>query len=154
MAGQLKLELFDAELKGRGSNRVLKVTVDKQGGVTIDDCAKMSRDKQGGVTIDDCAKMSRQLGAVLDVEDFIKGSYTLEVSSPGLNRSLKNEADYKRSIGNMVRIVTIEAIDGENVLIGRLEEIIDGGIRLIPDEKKEVVIEFTNISRARLEIDI
>jgi ribosome maturation factor RimP len=137
-AAQLNLELYDAVLKGRGSNRVLRVTADKE----------------GGITIDDCAHLSRQLGAILDVEDFIRGSYTLEVSSPGLNRQLKTESDYKRSIGKIIRIVTKEAVNDEFLIIGRLEEVTENSIRLIPEGKSDIIIDFINISRSRLEIDI
>lgn len=92
---------------------------------------------------------------MLDVEDFIKGQYTLEVSSPGLNRPLKTIFDYKKSIGKVIRIVTKDAVNNENVIIGRLEEVTENNIGLIAEGKSDILkIDFTNISRAKLEIDI
>ncbi|MBF0472749.1 MAG: ribosome maturation factor RimP [Nitrospirae bacterium] len=135
----MNLELYEAVLMGRGSNRILKVTADKE---------------EGGITIEDCANLSRQLGAVLDVEDFIRGHYTLEVSSPGLNRHLKSEADFIRSIGKNIRIVTKELIADGFVIIGKLAEVNELTIRVTPVDKEDILIDKLNISRARLELDI
>src|SRR6266540_305093 len=71
-------------------------------------------DKVGGVTLDDCTAVNRELAQVLDVEDFIAATYTLEVSSPGLDRPLKSEADYARYTGKLVKIRTFELLPDDD----------------------------------------
>src|ERR1700737_3874509 len=84
------LELVDLEYRREGRGRVLRIYIDKE----------------GGVTVDDCAKVSRELGILLDVHDAIPGSYNLEGSSPGLTRTLKKTRDFERFKGKKVRIKT------------------------------------------------
>jgi len=73
------------------------------------------------VTVDDCEVVSRQVSASLDVHDPVQGRYTLEVSSPGLDRPLRHEADYRRFQGRLAKVVTTEPIDGQSAFAGRLE---------------------------------
>jgi ribosome maturation factor RimP len=88
------LDLVELEYVREGRQMVLRLYIDKV----------------GGVNLDDCASVSRELSAVLDVEEFIDDKFTLEVSSPGLNRPLKKNADYEKSIGRLIKIKTFEAI--------------------------------------------
>src|SRR5512136_2488935 len=88
----LGLELVEVEYRQEGGRMVLRIYVDRV----------------GGVTLDDCAKVSRELDDILDAEDFIRGKYTLEVSSPGLNRQLKKASDFERFVGRLVKIRTFE----------------------------------------------
>ncbi len=135
------LELVSADLIGRGKRALLRVVVDKD----------------GGVTISDCERMSRGLEALLDVEDPIKQSYTLEVSSPGLDRPLVRQKDFERSTGKLARITTTEAIDNSTFLVGRIIDVGQDWIRLQIEkkgEKKDVFIPLNKISKARLEIEI
>jgi len=89
------------------------------------------------------------------VEDPIAGSYTLEVSSPGLDRPLKNPKDFRRNIGKLVRIVTRENIDNRSFFVGRLVEVNGELLRLsVSEGGEEVVIPFDIISNARLEIEL
>ncbi|MGZ6223693.1 MAG: ribosome maturation factor RimP, partial [Syntrophales bacterium] len=92
-------------------------------------------DKEGGVTIDDCSEISKQVGDILDVYDVLPGSYTLEVSSPGLDRPLTRDKDFIKYRGSAVRIKTGEKLDGtknfHGILIDYLEE--DGRKTLIVD---------------------
>ncbi len=90
----LDMELVDLEYKREGKQMVLRLYIDKE----------------GGVTLDDCAIVSRELSAVLDVEDLISGKYVLEVSSPGVNRPLKKAEDYEKYVGKLVKVVTYEVI--------------------------------------------
>ena len=129
-------ELFGIELLGEGKV-LLRVFIDKD----------------GGVTLDDCQRFSKSLGIVLDVENPIPGSYTLEVSSPGLDRPLRDLKDYEKNMGKLVRIITREKIENRNFFIGRIEGIHRGMIQLLVGEK-EMSIPFTNISRASLEIEV
>lgn len=135
VAGDMGVEIFDITISG-GDRFLLRVTIDKE----------------GGVTLDDCEKFSRSLEAILDVEDPIPHSYTLEVSSPGLNRPLRNIKDFKKNIGKLARIVTSEKIDKRNLFIGRILEVNSEYIRLLVNGQ-EIDIPFEVISRARLEVE-
>lgn len=129
--------LEDVELAARGRRKLLRVTIDKEGGVTLGDCVAMSRD----------------LEAMLDLEDPIEGRYTLEVSSPGLDRPLRKPDDFKKQQGKLARVVLKAAMGGQSFLIGRIASASDGGVRLsVQGESFE--IPFDNISRARLEVEI
>lgn len=136
VAGEQGVELFDLELLGKGK-LLLRVAVDKE----------------GGVTLDDCEKFSKSLGALLDVENPIPGPYTLEVSSPGLDRPLRNLNDFEKYKGKCARIVTTEKIENRNFFIGRIERVENGFITLSVDNRP-VIIPFDKISKARLEIEL
>jgi ribosome maturation factor RimP len=130
------VELFDIELLGRGK-LLLRVYIDRE----------------GGITLDECERFSKNLGILLDVENPFPGSYTLEVSSPGLNRPLRNLKDYEKNLGRLARIITAEKIDNQNFFIGRISEIHNGIIRLrVVDH--DIHIPFDTITRASLEIEI
>jgi ribosome maturation factor RimP len=130
------VELFDIELLGKGK-LLLRVYIDKE----------------GGVTLDECERFSKGLGILLDVENPIPGSYTLEVSSPGLNRPLRNLKDYEKNAGKLARIITKEKIDNQNFFVGRIAKI-DDGILWLRVGEHDVQIPLTNISRASLEIEV
>ena len=129
------IKIFDIELSGRGK-LLLRVIIDKE----------------GGVTLDDCERFSKSLGAVLDIEDPFLGSYRLEVSSPGLDRPLKSINDFEKNIGKLARIVTGEEIEKQKFFIGRILEISNNSVKLLVD-KREVDIPFVKISKARLEVE-
>jgi len=116
------LELVDVELRGGGKHRMLRLVIDRAssvGGVV-------------GVTHEDCAAVSREVSAILDVEDAVPGgSYTLEVSSPGLDRKLVRPADYERFTGSRVKLMTREPVAGNRHFEGRLESFAEG--RLVLD---------------------
>jgi len=135
------LELISTDLLGSGRRLLLRVVVDKT----------------GGVTVGDCERMSRGLEALLDVEDPIRGSYVLEVSSPGLDRPLETQRDFEKNIGKLARITTAEKIDGQTFFIGRLVDVGEGWVRIKLDAKsgeKDIFIPSDKISKARLEIEI
>src|SRR6266481_6685196 len=105
------LELVEAELRGGGKARALRITIDKP----------------EGVTHEDCANVSREVSVVLDVEEAISGaSYTLEVSSPGLDRKLLKAEDYQRFTGSRVKLMTREPLNGNRHFEGRLESFQEG----------------------------
>jgi len=135
------LELVEIEFHGGGGkSRMLRLFIDKP----------------GGVTHEDCANVSRELGTILDVEDAIPGSsYTLEVSSPGLDRKLSRATDYERFAGSKVRVSTREAIEGTHSFEGRLQGLRDGRVALdLPASKKAaartIEIELANVEKANL----
>lgn len=141
------VELVEVELKGGGKARTLRITIDKPEGVTHEDCANVSR----GVS------------AILDVEDAVPGgSYTLEVSSPGLDRKLLKAEDYARFIGNRIKVTTYQPVNGNRFFNGKLESFQNGRLTLeqatgkkkpkpghaTPGQKVE--IELANVEAANL----
>ena len=106
-------------------------------------------DRPGGVTIDDCALVSRQLSAILEVEDPIDSGYTLEVSSPGLERPLTRDQDFIRFRGSRAKIKLEEPLEGRRVFTGRIEGLDDDKVVLGLDDK-EVRLPLEKIVRARL----
>lgn len=140
------VELVEAELRGGGKARMLRVTIDKPEGVTHEDCANVSRD----------------LSTVLDVEDAVPGgTYTLEVSSPGLDRKLMKAEDFTRFAGSRVKLMTREPVNGNRHFEGRLEGFSEGKLTLemIAGRKPKpghaqpgakVEIELANIEKANL----
>jgi len=150
VAGTLGLEVFDVQFRREGRGMVLRVQIDRPGaGATPDE----------SVSVDDCARVSRDLSAVLDVEDMVPAAYTLEVSSPGLDRPLRHAADYGRFTGRRAKLVVREAVDGQMFFKGRL-----GGIETAEDRGRDVVIIVSDdgrshrvpvgvITRANLEVE-
>ncbi len=110
-------------------------------------------DKEGGVALEDCAKLSRLLSPALDVAECVPNAYRLEVSSPGLNRPLRNEKDFKRFIGKKVKIKTMEKIMDQKVFIGRLSDFNGGTIYITTDEGRQVELPFEKVQTACLEIE-
>ena len=135
LAGK-NLELFDIEFKGRGKNGVLRVFIDRE----------------EGVTIDDCATISRELGTLLDIHDMIPGSYTLEVSSPGLTRALKKPEDFIRFKGKKVKIKTNKDFEKRKLFIGTLLEFKDGLVT-VETEGGNFSVPYVDIEKANLELD-
>jgi ribosome maturation factor RimP len=132
------LELVELEFK-RGAKRSL---------------LRLFIDKPGGVTLDDCSLLSSQLGDLLDVEDLIPHRYILEVSSPGATRRLKRPEDYERSVGRLIDITTREPVEGQTHLTGRLLAYADGRVSLDVPSKGQVTIGLEAIERARLEVEL
>jgi len=130
-------ELVDVELKGSGKSSVLRVYIDRR----------------SGISHRDCELVSEQVGTVLDVEDLIPFSYTLEVSSPGLDRKLVKESDYTRFEGKLARIQTRIPLNQQKVFRGRLQGLHDGKVRLELRTGGQFDIPLDVIQEARLEID-
>jgi ribosome maturation factor RimP len=139
VAGEYGYELVELNVLGRGKRTLLRVFIDRE----------------GGVTLNDCEVFSRRFESLLDVEDPIAGPYTLEVSSPGLDRPLRNLNDFRKSVGKLVRIVTRESIHNRSFFVGRLEGVNGDLIRLsLQDSGEEVVLPVEVISKANLEIEL
>ena len=140
VAADYGIEVVEVELRGGGKARMLRITIDKP----------------SGATHEDCANVSREVGTILDVEDVVPGAgYTLEVSSPGLDRKLSKKSDYERFAGSLIRLVTREPIEGQKSFEGRLEGLQQESISLeLPARKKNpprrVEIELANIEKANL----
>ena len=110
-------------------------------------------DKEGGITVDDCEVISRLLGEWLDKEDFIEDSYILEVSSPGLGRPLKKEKDFARSIGKDVEIRLYKAIDKQKEFTGPLTSYDADSVTLTMEDGSERTFEKSGIALIRLAFD-
>ena len=136
------LELVDIEFVRAGRDGVLRLFIDKD----------------GGVTLDDCADMSRELSLILDVEDCIPGHYTLEVSSPGLDRPLKKLSDYERFAGRLIKLRTYEPLSDDagnkrKTFLGRLEGIAGGMVRITLTEGQTASIPLDRVAKANLEFE-
>ena len=102
-------------------------------------------DKEGGVTLDDCQNISQQVSAMLDVEDVIPAEYELQVSSPGLDRKFYKQSDYQKFLGRLVRVKTETPIRGLHVIVGRLKEF-DGDTIVVSDPAVIVVLDVDTAS--------
>jgi ribosome maturation factor RimP len=138
----LHLELVDIEFKRSGKELILCLFIDKD----------------GGVNVDDCADVSRELSLIIDIEDFIPGNYSLEVSSPGLDRTLKNMSDYKRFAGRLIKVKTYEpflddAGNRRKTFLGHLVGLTDGLVVLKLTEGPIASIPLERIAKANLEFE-
>lgn len=111
-------------------------------------------DKDGGVSHEDCVKVSRELETLLDADDFIPTSYLLEVSSPGLERELYSLKDFERFSGKLAKVKTNAEIDGQKVFKGRIAEVEGEEIIFNDKTKGSVRLPFSAVAKANLEIDL
>lgn len=131
------MALVDVELKGGRSNPLLRIYIDKP----------------GGVSHADCQLVSEQLSALLDVEDPFPGSYILEVSSPGLDRKLVKPGDFVLFTGRRARLVLREPLGAQNVVEGRLAGFEAGRVRVELDGRGITEFDLANILKARLVVN-
>jgi len=155
VAASSGLEVVEVEFLGGGKVRMLRVFLDK---------AAAGAKPLGGVTHEDCANFSREFGTILEVEDAAPvGSYTLEVSSPGLDRKLTKAADFERFTGSRLKLMTRQPLNGNQHFEGRLERFGDGRLTLdlsVASKKsrkkmgaaaeQKIEIEFANVEKANL----
>ena len=109
-------------------------------------------DKEGGITINDCETVSRRLSDLLDQKDFIPDAYILEVSSPGLGRQLKKDKDFARSIGAEVELKLFKAIDKQKEFTGYLDSFDDEKLVLVDDNDTVMEFERSNVANVRLAV--
>jgi ribosome maturation factor RimP len=136
----LNVELVDVEWTGQGGRTMIRVFIDKP----------------GGVGLDDCEHVHQSLGHALDVEDPIPHAYVLEVSSPGLDRPLKRHDDYRRSVGKLVNVKLRRPIDGQWRVTGRLVDVREDGVSLNVERtgvRDALRLEWDAIAETRLEIE-
>ncbi|SNB45661.1 ribosome maturation factor RimP [Geobacter sp. DSM 9736] len=142
LVADLGLELVDVEYKREGRSMVLRLFLDRE----------------GGITLDDCAAVSRELSEILDVEDLIQGHYSLEVSSPGLNRPLRKEQDFLRYKGKLVRIKTFDLLPDDagnprKTFLGELVSCGGGIVHVKLTEGQGAAIPLAKIAKANLEFE-
>ena len=135
------LELVHIDYKTQGRGHLLRVDIDKD----------------GGVTLEHCQLVSQQVSTYLDVDDVIPGEFELQVSSPGLDRKFYKESDYQKFIGRLVRVKTAKAIRGLHVVVGKLKEF-DGSRIVVTDpvmkKDPDYEIPLSEIKETRLEVEI
>jgi ribosome maturation factor RimP len=144
------LEIFDVQFRREAVGWILRVTIDRQGAADTEARPGAPADSVG---VDDCRHVSSDLSAVLDVEDLIDRAYTLEVTSPGLDRPLRQPGDYDRFRGRLASVVTAESVNGQTHFRGRLEGIDGGCVVLSYGSGKQVRVPLNAVSRARLEVE-
>jgi ribosome maturation factor RimP len=159
VASSSGLEVVDVEFRGGGKSRMLRVFLDKPAA---------GSDVLAGVTHEDCANFSREFGTILDVEDAVPGSYTLEVSSPGLDRKLTKAREFERFVGSRMKLTTRHPVNGNRYFEGRLESFREGQLTLdlsvsshksrrkmkmgaaATEQGQKIGIEFANVEKANL----
>jgi ribosome maturation factor RimP len=132
-------ELVDVEVKRGRDGSVVRLFVDKE----------------GGIGLDELQSVSEEVSAILDAEDPIESTYILEVSSPGLDRPLRNEADYRRFVGRLVKLASYEPVDGRRHWLGRLQAVEDGALVVSLEKEKGAIVRvpLAKVSHGRLEVE-
>ena len=128
-------ELVDVEVRFEGRGQVVRVLVDRQ----------------GGIDLDSLSRLSREISDHLDVAEPLPGRYTLEVSSPGIDRPLRRPEHFARYVGKKVRVRSHLPLEGQRNFVGTLETVTSGGVTLRREGGGESYIEFTNIEKANYE---
>jgi ribosome maturation factor RimP len=150
VAGSYGLEIFDVQFRREAGGWVLRVIIDRPASASADGV------EADTVGIVDCQHVSHDLGALLDVDDrltagFDRG-YTFEVSSPGLDRPLRGEADFRRFTGRLTKIVTDAPVAGQSHFAGRLSGVEDGEV-LVTEGRRVHRVPIARIKRARLDVE-
>ncbi len=138
------LEIFDVQFRREAPGMVLRVQIDRPGPAAT---------AEESVSVEDCAHMSRELSAILDVEDVLPTAYTLEVSSPGLDRPLRRADDYRRFAGRMAKIVMRQRVDGQGFFRGKLGGLDGTDVLIEADDRKTHRVPLEVITRANLEVE-
>jgi ribosome maturation factor RimP len=136
------MELVEVEYRREGRQMILRIFIDKP----------------DGVNLDDCAEVSRELSAILDVDDLVPEHYSLEVSSPGLNRPLKGEADFRKYVGRLVKVRTYELVADEQgnkrkTFLGTLKGFEGGAVLMALVEGQGARIPLESVAKANLEFE-
>jgi ribosome maturation factor RimP len=134
IAARLGLEVVEVELQGGARQPVIRVLVDRE----------------GGVGVEECARLSDALGREMDLYDLPVGAYTLEVASPGLDRVLRKPEEFTRFAGRNVSVTAFAPVDGQRRFRGRLLGWVDGAVALRLDDGREVRFALADIAQARL----
>ena len=131
------IEIVEIELKGGGQNRFLRISIDKP----------------EGVSLGDCESISHEVGVILDVEDVVPGRYTLEVSSPGVERKLLRVRDFERFTGKKIKAILREPVENSRRWEGTLASCADGLITLEVAEGKSIQFPFDQVEKANLKFE-
>ena len=144
VAASYGLEIFDVQFRREAPGLILRVRIDRPGPAAR---------AEESVSVEDCARVSRDLSAVLDVEDVVPTAYTLEVSSPGLDRPLRRPDDYRRFAGRRAKVVLRERVDGQGFFKGRLGGVDGAEVVIEADDGRTHRVPLNVITRANLEVE-
>jgi ribosome maturation factor RimP len=144
VASSRGLEVWDVQSRREATGHVLRVFIDRPG---------PSATSEDSVSIEDCEQVTREMSAILDVEDPLPFAYTLEVSSPGLDRPLRVRSDYERFAGRLAKIVVREAVDNQKAFEGRLRGLDGGDVVIEAPNGRRHWLPLQLIARARLEVE-
>jgi ribosome maturation factor RimP len=138
IARSLGLETVDVQVAGEARRTVLRILVDRP---------------EGGITVEECARVNEALGRQLDLYDFFPHAYTLEVSSPGLDRSLRTDDEFRRFAGRRAEVITGEPVDGQRRFRGLLLGVVGDAV-LMQVDRRQVAIPKAQIQQARLVVEM
>ena len=141
-------ELIDVAYLSEAGTMVLRVLVDKAPG------GSDSKGRGEGIRVEELGRLSKRIGALLEEEGTVGGAYSLEVSSPGLDRPLKKERDYERAVGRKALIKTKEPVDGRKNFKATIDGVSDGVVTVTDSEGRAWALPISNIDKARREIEI
>jgi ribosome maturation factor RimP len=144
VAASRGLEVWDLQSRRETSGHVVRVFIDRPGPAAT---------PEESVSIEDCEQVNREIGTILDVEDPLPFTYTLEVSSPGLDRPLRDVRDYERFAGRLAKLVVKEAVDNQKAFEGRLRGIERGDVLLEAPNGRMHRLPLDLIARGRLEVE-
>lgn len=152
VAGSLGLDVFDVQLRRESGGWVLRVVIDRPLRRSADGAVEVDT-PEDAIGIDECQQVSTDLSAILDVEDVLDHAYTLEVSSPGLDRPLRDADDYRRFTGRLAKLVVPAGVDGQTHFEGRIAGVDGETVRLEVGRNKEKRIPLGEVTKARLEVE-
>jgi ribosome maturation factor RimP len=144
VAGSRGLDVWDIQSRRETSGHVVRVFIDRPGPAAT---------AEESVSIEDCEQVNREMSTILDVEDPLPFAYTLEVSSPGLTRPLRDVKDYGRFTGRLAKIVVRAAVDNQKAFEGRLRGVEDGHVLLESSKGRVHRLPLALITRGRLEVE-
>ena len=152
VAGSVGLDVFDVQLRRESGGWVLRVVIDRPLRRAADGSVEVEQPEQA-IGIDECQQVSTDLSAILDVEDVLDRAYTLEVSSPGLDRPLRDADDYRRFLGRLAKLVVPAGVDGQTHFEGRIVAVDGDAVVLEVGRGKEKRIPLGAVTKARLEVE-
>ena len=138
------LEIFDVQFRREAPGMVLRVRIDRPGPASKE---------EDSVSVGDCANVSRDLSAIFDVEEVVPTAYTLEVSSPGLDRPLRRPDDYRRFTGRLAKVVMRGQVDGQGFFRGRIAGVEGQDVLIDADDGRTHRVPLDAITRANLEVE-
>ncbi len=138
IAQRMGVEVVDVQVAGGGKTTILRVLVDRP---------------DGGITIEECARVSESLSRQLDLYDLFPHAYTLEVSSPGLDRPLRTEADFRRFAGRRAEVVMVSPLDGQRRFRGRVLGVVAGAAVLEIDQR-QIHLPLEQVASAKLTVEM
>ena len=138
VAADIGIELVHVDISGTKRDAVLRIFIDKE----------------GGVTIDDCSNVSKGIEAVLDEEDFIPSRYVLEVSSPGIERELYSLDDFRRFQGHLAKVKSRAGVDGQKTFVGDIVSVDEDTITIEDRTRGTVELPYSDVDKANLKIDL